>query len=373
MFDQQSLTNALRAQIPVSGLKGIRIVDVTQNASEAFDVSFHIECGLDRVPVFAQFQHALTPKKLDGIAPWIARLKAIQPGVSFAVIAPSLSLQSQEYCMEHYIDFFDLAGNVAIHVPGRLVLRRLGMRPKKSEAPRQEQGIVEVFSGRASRVLRVLLQKKKPWRLNEIAREIRLETRSLPEAWTSAQVSFDISMGTISKVLATLEQELLIRRTNSTIVVPEPRQLLGRWAERYKERYKARLRGARTKPNPYRTLEDFTHSAPKDAFALTGPAGIYTKGAPFVSIDVIDVLVALPDGEKAFPSGTGPAGDSGTNLRFIDPYDFGVFMYAKPAGNVLLVSDVQCYLDLFARSGRDLKQAEYLLEKKIVPNWFSAE
>jgi hypothetical protein len=30
---------------------------------------------------------------------------------------------------------------------------------------------------------------------------------------------------------------------------------------------------------------------------------------------------------------------------------------------------VQTYLDLFARGGRDLKQAEYLFEKRIAPSW----
>jgi hypothetical protein len=34
-----------------------------------------------------------------------------------------------------------------------------------------------------------------------------------------------------------------------------------------------------------------------------------------------------------------------------------------------VVSSVQTYLDLFARGGRDLTQAEYLFEKQIAPEW----
>ena len=54
------------------------------------------------------------------------------------------------------------------------------------------------------------------------------------------------------------------------------------------------------------------------------------------------------------------------------PYDFGVFMYARYEGTVPVVSDVQSYLDLFSRGGRDLKQAQYLLENRIQTNWKAA-
>jgi hypothetical protein len=62
--------------------------------------------------------------------------------------------------------------------------------------------------------------------------------------------------------------------------------------------------------------------------------------APFVEIEVIDIFLILADDYlklrdlKSQPS-VGPA------LRFIYPYDEGVFMYAKQVGNALVVSDVQ--------------------------------
>jgi hypothetical protein len=36
------------------------------------------------------------------------------------------------------------------------------------------------------------------------------------------------------------------------------------------------------------------------------------------------------------------------------------------------VSNIQTYLDLYARGGRDLKQAEYLLENVIAARWKTA-
>ena len=59
-------------------------------------------------------------------------------------------------------------------------------------------------------------------------------------------------------------------------------------------------------------------------------------------------------------------------LRFITPYDAGVFMYSKQVGAAPVVSPIQAYLDLYARGGRDLKQAEYLLNNVIQSQWRAA-
>ena len=66
-------------------------------------------------------------------------------------------------------------------------------------------------------------------------------------------------------------------------------------------------------------------------------------------------------------SNRGP--NTGPKLRCITPYDAGVFMYSKPVGTAQVVSPIQAYLDLYARGGRDLKQAEYLLNNVIQPKW----
>ena len=51
----------------------------------------------------------------------------------------------------------------------------------------------------------------------------------------------------------------------------------------------------------------------------------------------------------------------------IYPYDAGVFPYCRREGKVPIVSNLQAYLDLYARGGRDLKQADYLLSNAIEP------
>jgi hypothetical protein len=47
-------------------------------------------------------------------------------------------------------------------------------------------------------------------------------------------------------------------------------------------------------------------------------------------------------------------------------------MYAKQYEGMMTVSDIQLYLDLVARGGRDQKQADYLFDNIIEPMWKAA-
>jgi hypothetical protein len=49
-----------------------------------------------------------------------------------------------------------------------------------------------------------------------------------------------------------------------------------------------------------------------------------------------------------------------------------VFLYARRDASLPRVSNIQAYLDLYARGGRDLKQADYLLDNAIAPRWKAA-
>lgn len=106
------------------------------------------------------------------------------------------------------------------------------------------------------------------------------------------------------------------------------------------------------------------------SFAFAGAAAAAVD-APFVDLDRIDV--SLADSETAtelrqldMRSGSGP------KLRFICPYDAGVFIYSRVVGSIPIISGIQAYLDLYARGGRDLKQADHLLRNAIERRWRTA-
>jgi len=364
----ETLINALRGQTPVRDLPGVRILNVEVAAERPFEVAFQIESGSSRIQAMGEIRTNLTPKTVETIAPWIARLKSLQPESAFVLISEYLKPPVQAYCMENDIDFLDMAGNISINVPGKLFLRRVGRKAARQPAARESSRILGVYSGKSSRVLRVLLQQPGAWTLTKIAAELAAESdrNQFKQAG-----SFALSLGSISKVLATLEEELLIRRRGSTILVAEPLRLLTRWAERYGEQYRRRLRRSFTASNPFGdrpdTIGQGLNTLAPGGYALTGSAAA-SLGAPFVDIDLVDVFLAGFGRARAFRELERRPG-AGVKLRIIYPYDFGVFLYARIIDGVPVVSDVQTYLDLYARGGRDRKQADYLLEQKILPSW----
>jgi hypothetical protein len=404
---EQIVAEALRDQLPVKGLPGVSIQNVREQPEQPFDISFELLSGPNRIQVLGEIKPTFSPRLLEEIGPWIRRLKSLRTDVSVAVIAPVLSSQAQAFCIQNGIDFLDLAGNVFINVPGNFTLQRSGMRARgEFSAASANARSVNVFSGRFSRVLRVLLERPKSWTITEIARELEAESTRFTERFPGANVDFKISQGSVSKAVAGLEEQLGVRRRRTAVIVPEPLRLLQQWAEKYKERYRWRLRSSFTTANPFG----------KDLAAIAGGIGPMIQGAyafsgaiatassaPFVDIDVVDVFVL--NGEVAaklrelnspakagtvlgnsigfrdgggFGSGGGFADGSGYGsglqpmLRFITPYDAGVFMYSKQVGTAPVVSPIQAYLDLYARGGRDLKQADHLLNSVIQLQWRSA-
>jgi hypothetical protein len=369
MKDNEIL-QAIRDNIPFRGLPNVRarnLVEQIQDGQALFDAKFELEFDDNRVEVYAEVKNTCTPKVVEQIAPWISQMKAMQKDAAFALVAPRISPQSQELCFERKVDFIDLAGNVFISVPGKLLLQRVGQESKKEISPSFYRN---PFSGKSSRVIRVLLQKPKTWTLTELSEELVSEGRR-----SQCDLSFDISFSLASRVLRSLEEELLIRRTNSTISVPEPRRLLDRWAQEYKNRYKWYLRRSVKIPNPFgadlqmvkRGLEKLIRP---QCYAFTGAAAANLT-APFLDVDPVDMFVSDESGTENLRASVSRI-SIGPDIRVIYAFDDGVFMYQSVKEGIPLVSDIQAYLDLFARGGRDLKQADYLFQTRIAPMWVSA-
>jgi hypothetical protein len=374
---EQEVIQSLLDQRPFDQLPGVEAVNVMSSEGLPFDVRFELRSGGAQVLVFGEVKSGFTPKQLSELKPWMQRLQSTRNDAVFAVIAPALSVQAQNYCLENGINFIDLIGNLSINVPGQFTLQRTGVRNqnrKNADTPPGREA--NVFSGRFSRVVRVLLQQPRTWTLSEIAAELDQQSNANPIASDAAsgqltESDFRISLGSISKALASLEEQLLIRRRNSAVLIPEPERLLKVWADKYRERYRWRLRQSfRLKKPLGKKLDAVTRLLRKadiKPFAITGSAAASLQ-APFVDIKTVDIFlpalsVARPKIELL------PSITEGPEIRFIEPYDFGVFLYSSIENGISVVSSIQAYLDLYALGGRDQKQATYLLESAIKPRW----
>lgn len=387
---EREILQALRDNEPFKDLPNVRVANLVKQpeAKGRFDAKFDLQFGDTKVEVYVEIKSTYTPKQVEQIAPWLSQMKAMKNGAAFALVCPAISPQSQRLCFERNVDFIDVAGNVFINVPGKLLLQRVGMEPRQETSPSFYRN---PFSGKSSRILRVLLQKRRAWTLSEITEELAKETRRAQFAGVSFEVSFSLA----SRVLRSLEEELLVRRRptpfdpdqavsegsldevplaarRNPIVVPEPRRLLTKWAQEYKDRYRWYLRRSFKVGNPFgpglqSVGQGLDGLLKAQSYAFTGAAAASVT-APFVDVDPIDLYISGEAGAenlRASISGT----SVGPDLRVIYAFDAGVFMYSSLKDGIPVVSDIQAYLDLFACGGRDLKQADYLLQARIEPMW----
>ena len=367
---ESEIIQALKKNEPFKDLPNVRVANLVAKSDRKqanFDAKFDLQFGETIVEVYAEIKNICTPKQVEQIGSWLSRLKATQKGAAFVLVCPGLSQQSQRVCFERNVDFIDLAGNVFINVPGKLLLQRTGLESRREGSPSFYRN---PFSGKSSRVLRVLLQKPKAWTLSEIIEELAKETR-LTEC---AGVSFEISFSLASRVLRSLEEELLAMRKNSAVIVPEPRRLLLRWAQEYKDRYRWCLRRSFKVSNPFgpglKAIRQALDGLVKPrCYAFTGAAAT-SLTAPFVDADPINLYVSEDAGAENLRSFSGTS--IGPDLRVIYAPDAGVLMYSSVVEGIPIVSDIQSYLDLFAMGGRDLKQADYLLQTRIEPMWVNS-
>ena len=388
---EREILQALEKNEPFKGLPNVRVANLVEQPEAKqgrFDAKFDLQFGDANVEVYVEVKSTFTPKQVEQIAPWLSQMKAMKKGTAFALVCPAISPQSQRLCYEGNAGFIDLAGNVFINVPGKLLLQRVGMEPRKETSPSFYRN---PFSGKSSRILRVLLQKPRAWTLSEITEELAKET-SRTEC---AGVSFEVSFSLASRVLRSLEEELLVRRRptpldpdqavlaqslekeplvvrRNPILVPEPKRLLTTWAQEYKHRYRWYLRRSFKVPNPFgpglkAVRQGLDGLLKPRCYAFTGAAAA-SVSAPFVDADAIDLYVSDEAGAeslRASVSGT----SVGPDLRVIYAFDAGVFMYSSLKEGIPVVSDIQAYLDLFARGGRNVKQADYLLQTRMEPVW----
>jgi len=125
------------------------------------------------------------------------------------VVAPYLSEEQLRQLERRQVSGLDLSGNCAITVPGELLVFRTG-QPNRFP---QSAPIKNIYQGASSLVPRVLLARPRYPRVGEVLAEIRRRGGVL-------------TLSTVSKVLKTLEENLLINRDGDAVRLSQPAELL---------------------------------------------------------------------------------------------------------------------------------------------------
>jgi hypothetical protein len=255
------------------------------------------------------------------------------------VIAPYLSEESIAICKDEDVGYLDLSGNchlefggIHVHVEG------------KPNRYKETRGIQTLFSPKASRVVRVLLQG--PLRPHKV------------EKLASAA---DVSLGLVSKVRQNLLEREWVAETEDGIVVRKPDALLDAWAE-------ADDWSKRTEVREYSLLQNSPQEvASKVVSLLEGKKYAFTEwfGTFLRQPYTLPVLTTLyvkdfPDEEVLKQELGARRVVGGGRLRLVRPADEGVFHFLQVIQGRKVVCDVQLYLDVIAAGLRGDEAAEEL-------------
>lgn len=241
------------------------------------------------------------------------------------VIAPFVSEESARICTEAGVGYADFAGNT------RLSFDRIFIETRaERKHPAVKREARSVFSPKAARVLRVLLQGPlRAWKVKELA------------------AAAEVSLGHVSAV----RQQLLAREwateEEEGLRISKPDALLDAWAA-------DDAWGKRTETREYSLLEqDPDKVAAKLIETLGGKRHAFTQwfGAfqrrPYTVPVVTTVYVEdFPDDDVLKDNLHARRVGAGGRLRIVKPKDEGVFQCLQEIRGRQVVCDVQLYLDV---------------------------
>lgn len=282
------------------------------------------------------------------LLPAVVQLKKIIEGKKGypVIIAPYISQRSAEICRQNSVGFIDLEGNAFLSFGNILIDKRV-----KERINIEKKQISEIFSARATRIIRVLLENpsKERWLISDLAKEA------------------EVSLGYTSDVLSALSgQGYIEKKKRKGIQLKEKAALLDRWASAYSFSQNNIF-------SLYTLEKDFSAVFKKitglsEALKLKSALTLHSAAslvAPYVArfsdiylyvegdITLWKKKLDLRDVER------------GANFYLIRPYDEGVFYGLRKVKGIPVIGNVQLYLDLFKYPARGKEQAEYVRQKLI--------
>jgi hypothetical protein len=263
------------------------------------------------------------------------------------IVVPFMGEVGRNLCQDNGVSWADLSGNADISAPDLRILihgepnlyKSLG-RPSSPFAPK------------SARIAR--------WLLINADKFI-----------TQRELSFATNMdeGFTSRIVSRLEaKELISRKKDGSIIVPDPDLLLDSWREKYDFKKNRIVKGYIAARSSNEILEKISDLLLEEDIkhATTGLSGawLYSK---FASFRIVTFYIdrQLP---KELTRILGFREEkSGSNVWFVIPKDEGVFQGSKKVENVNCAHPVQVYLDLLGHPERAKEAADNL--RKTFLNW----
>lgn len=261
------------------------------------------------------------------------------------IMAPYISQRSAELCRQNNIGFIDLEGNAFLSFDNILIDKRL-----KERFNIEKKDIKEIFSPRATRVIRVLLENNdRQWLINDLADEAKISI-----GYTSIVLTFLVQQGYGEK-----QKRKGFRLKDKTA-------LLEKWASVY-DFSKNKIIGLYTLEKDFNGLlkkvADISESVKTQCGLTSFPAASLV--APYVA-RFSDIYLYIQNNIEFWREKLDLREvPSGANFYIIVPYDEGVFYGLRKINGIPIIGNIQLYLDLFKYPARGKEQAEYLRTQLI--------
>ncbi len=316
-----------------------------------------MDCSIQNGPSFkavVEIKTVATPQNILMAAQLLKRYVADdeQEDKIPLLIAPYIGNKQAKILTDNGISWLDLSGNMLIRVSNRIYIERTG-KPNRfpDTAP-----IKKIFQGTSSLVSRALLLKPKGFStLYEIVDFINNRNAK-------------VTLSTVSKVLKSLEEELLVDRSKSLISVADPEKLLERLAEGYKNSMEQKKRNtyrfviegierlSYSNPNAIRTAsEDYLacgfYAAQIKGLAVTDKITIFVKDIEQFRRKAAEELVSITADEEF------------GNSIITETSDPGVWFNPDWQAWNAIVNDVELYLEMMVDTPRGPKIAEQLKQR----------
>lgn len=304
-----------------------------------FEVTLKTSAG--STVLFCETKSRAWPNELYSLA---HRMKGDRDRVGSAqtipvLIAPYVSKQAAETCLELGLSWADLAGNCELQIEGAFI--KIQGRPNPY---RQGRGTASLYTPKSANVVHaLLLDPHRPWTTEELAQTAK------------------VSLGLVSSVKKLLEAQRWIQSSYGKTVLSEPNKLLEDWGNHYKPKRKALRCFTLDSPSQFESrvaeaLQDY-------AFTEFSAA---ERFAPYTRHQQIAFYAPRWDGELSKALGL-KQGDGASNVTI---YTLGEpILFAETVNGVRCASPIQTYLDLKELPGRGQDAASHLHESVIQARW----
>lgn len=297
----------------------------------------------DQTAVFAvECKAASTPRMVRDAA---AKAKAYAQREHYSplVVVPFLDNERLQELEREGISGIDLCGNGTVIVPGKFAVYRTGAPNQfRNSAP-----IKNIYQKNSSIVGRVFLARPRYTAVTEIQDEIRRRT----SIWSP------ISLGTISKALQGLEDDLIVKRDSSAISLMQPDKLLDKLAINFTWKRDRTVIRAKIPVEENALFGALLNVAERLQLPLVG-TGLASVSQYAVMQRGPVLSVYSPNPEALLKQIGGTSTERFPNIEIVEADESFVYFDAYQKNGFRWASPVQAYLELMSGDKRDRETAE---------------